>query len=170
MFEPRRDRVTLLRTWVRTNILTIVLIIFILLSTLLSAYSFAAIFQTRRIVREQMEAAKRRLSEADRVELAMDVAEIHFKQPLERWDFERLIGPDVRAVEACLQRAVKSAGLEPEQIDLVVRTGGSSRIPRYVQMLRDMFPRAELLEQDVYTSVASGLAIAATQGGIVDGD
>lgn len=110
---------------------------------------------------EMVEGAKRRLSSIDRVELAMDVAEIHFRQPLERWDFERLIGPDLRIVEACLQRAVKSAGLEPGQVDSVVRTGGSSRIPRFVQLLQTTFPRANIVEQDVFTSVASGLALAA---------
>lgn len=114
---------------------------------------------------EMVEASKRRLSETDHVDLTMDVAEISFSQPLERWDFERLIGPDVRVVETCLRRAIQSSGLQPDQVDSVVRTGGSSRIPRYVRMLRDMFPRARILEQDVFTSVASGLAIAAQQGG-----
>ena len=113
---------------------------------------------------EMVEAAKRRLSDADHVDLAMDLAEIRFSQRLERWDFERLIGPDVRAVEACLRRAIASAGLRPEDVDSVVRTGGSSRIPRYVQLLRTMFPGAQILEQDVFTSVASGLALAAHQG------
>ena len=113
---------------------------------------------------EMVEAAKRRLSEEDNVELAMDVAEIQFRQNLERWDFERLIGPDVRAVEACLQRAVRAAQVDPQEIDIVVRTGGSSRIPRFVNLLQKMFPNAEVVEQDVYTSVASGLAIAATAG------
>jgi hypothetical chaperone protein len=110
---------------------------------------------------EMVEGSKRRLSEEERVELSMDVSEIHFRQPLERWDFERLIGPDLRAVESCLKRAIASAGLEPAQIDNVVRTGGSSRIPRFVQLLRDTFPRAAIVEQDVFTSVASGLALAA---------
>ena len=113
---------------------------------------------------EMVEASKRRLSEAQRVDLVMDVPDIQFSQPLERWDFERLIGPDLRTVETCLVRAIADAGLEPGQIDSVVRTGGSSRIPRYVRMLRDLFPNARLLEQDVYTSVASGLAIAASEG------
>lgn len=109
---------------------------------------------------EMVEAAKRRLSDEPRVDLKMDAADIRFSQSLERWDFERLIGPDVRIVERCLRRAVEAAGVELEEIDVVVRTGGSSRIPRYVKMLEDLFPRAQLLEQDVYTSVASGLALA----------
>jgi hypothetical chaperone protein len=110
---------------------------------------------------EMVEGAKRRLSEVDQVELAMHVEHIDFSQSLPRWDFERLIGPDVRAVEGCLRRAVEAAGVEAGDITSVVRTGGSSRIPRFVDMLRQTFPRADILEQDVFTSVASGLALAA---------
>ncbi len=110
---------------------------------------------------EMVEASKRKLSVSERVELSMDVTGISFREQLERWDFERLIGPDVRMVEACLRQTLKEARVEPESITSVVRTGGSSRIPRFVSLLRAMFPRARLVEQDVYTSVASGLAIAA---------
>lgn len=112
---------------------------------------------------EMVESGKRRLSEADQVELKMEVAQIDFHQTLPRWDFERLIGPDVRAVEACLRRAIAAAGIEPAEVTSVVRTGGSSRIPRFVQMLQAAFPAAEIVEQDVFTSVASGLAIAAAR-------
>ncbi len=113
---------------------------------------------------EMVERQKRALSDVDKVELSMDVAEIKFEQSLERWDFERLIGPDVRAVKACIERVLVAAQIEPTQIGVVVRTGGSSRIPRFVRLLQEMFPQARLLEQDVYTSVASGLAIAADEG------
>ncbi len=113
---------------------------------------------------EMVERQKRALSDADSVELSMNVADIKFQQSLERWDFERLIGPDVRAVKACVERVLISANVKAEQIGVVVRTGGSSRIPRFVRLLTEMFPKARLLEQDVYTSVASGLAIAAENG------
>ena len=64
MFEPRRSRMTLTRAWARSNVLTIVLIIFILLSMLLNAFTFAAIYQLRRIVRTQLETAATQVGEA----------------------------------------------------------------------------------------------------------
>ena len=110
---------------------------------------------------EEVERAKIRLSNDRRTAIRMDVPGIQFEEPLERWDFHRLIGPDVRQVASCVDRAVEAAGITNDEIDVVLRTGGSSRIPRYVSMLAERFGEEKLREIDVYTSVASGLAIAA---------
>jgi hypothetical chaperone protein len=115
---------------------------------------------------EEVERAKVRLSDSRSTTIGMDVPGICFKDTLERWDFERLIGPDVREVAACVDRAVAATGLEHKDIDVVLRTGGSSRIPRYVRMLAEKFGADKLQEMDVFTGVASGLAIAASEGGL----
>jgi len=112
---------------------------------------------------EEVERAKVRLSDQRATTIAMDVPGIQFSDTIERWDFERLIGPDVRAVAACVDRAVAAAGLRHADISVVLRTGGSSRIPRYVRMLAEMFGEQKLQEMDVFTGVASGLAIAASE-------
>ncbi len=113
---------------------------------------------------EEVERAKVRLSQTKQTTIAMHVPGISFDEPTERWDFERLIGPDVRAVAACVDRAVVTSGLTHEQIDVVLRTGGSSRIPAFVKMLTERFGAEKLQEMDVFTGVASGLAIAAYNG------
>jgi hypothetical chaperone protein len=112
---------------------------------------------------EEVERAKVRLSDARGTTIGMDVPGIKFSDTLERWDFERLIGPDVRHVGACVDRALAAAGLETQDIDVVLRTGGSSRIPRFVRLLSDKFGAGKLQEMDVFTGVASGLAIAASE-------
>ncbi len=114
---------------------------------------------------EAVEAAKLRLSEAPETVLSMHMGEIAFDEHIPRWDFERLIGPDVRAVERCIDRVLTSAGLTPAAIDIVLRTGGSSRVPRFVRMLASKFGAAKLRELDVFTGVASGLAVAAWERG-----
>jgi hypothetical chaperone protein len=111
---------------------------------------------------EEVERAKVRLSDARATTIAMHVPGIDFEDTLERWDFERLIGPDVREVGACVDRAVAAAGLRHDDIAVVLRTGGSSRIPRYVKLLAEKFGAERLQEMDVFTGVASGLAIAAS--------
>ena len=110
---------------------------------------------------EEVERAKVRLSNERATTISMDVPGLRFSDTLERWDFERLIGPDVREVAACVDRAVAAAGLRHADISVVLRTGGSSRIPRYVRMLAEKFGEEKLQEMDVFTGVASGLAIAA---------
>jgi hypothetical chaperone protein len=112
---------------------------------------------------EEVERAKVRLSDSRATTLGMDVPGIRFSDTLERWDFERLIGPDVREVAACVDRALAATDLRHADIDVVLRTGGSSRIPRYVKMLAEKFGEEKLQEMDVFTGVASGLAIAAAE-------
>ncbi len=110
---------------------------------------------------EEVERAKVRLSDSRSTTISMDVPGIQFSDTIERWDFERLIGPDVRQVAACVDRALEAANLRHADIDVVLRTGGSSRIPRFVRMLSEKFGPEKLKEMDVFTGVASGLAIAA---------
>jgi hypothetical chaperone protein len=114
---------------------------------------------------EAVERAKVHLSEADATVLSMHMGEIDFDERIPRWDFERLIGPDVRAVEKCVDRALEASGLGPHAIDVVLRTGGSSRVPRFVKMLSEKFGPDKLQEMDVFTGVASGLGVAAWERG-----
>jgi hypothetical chaperone protein len=72
-----------------------------------------------------------------------------------------LIGPDARCVEQCIDRALSTAGLSADDIDVVLRTGGSSRIPMFERILRNKFGPLKIEDMDAFTSVASGLAVAA---------
>ncbi len=60
-----------------------------------------------------------------------------------------------RAVEKTLELAAISA----DEIELVIRTGGSSLIPAVKRLLEQRFP-GKVVEHDPFTSVAAGLAIA----------
>lgn len=110
---------------------------------------------------EEVERAKVRLSDRSETTIGMHMDEIDFDEVVPRWDFERLIGPDVRTVERCIDDALAAAGLTAADMNVVLRTGGSSRIPRFVKMLSDKFGPDKLQEMDVFTGVASGLAVAA---------
>ncbi len=59
----RRDEVTVGRVWARQNVVIAVLSIFVLLSTLASAYSFAVVYQTRRLLHQQLETAVTQINE-----------------------------------------------------------------------------------------------------------
>jgi hypothetical chaperone protein len=110
---------------------------------------------------EEVERAKVRLSDTHATTIAMHKPGIQFVEELTRWDFEGLIGPDIRAVMACIDRALAAAGLPPAAIDSVLRTGGSSRVASYTRALTETFGADRLREMDAFTSVAAGLAIAA---------
>ncbi len=110
---------------------------------------------------EQVEQVKVALSGAERARFRMEMGEILISDTIRRVEFERLIGPDARRVEACMDGALARAGLKANDIDIVLRTGGSSRIPMFGRMLAEKFGAARLREIDAFTSVAAGLAIAA---------
>lgn len=113
---------------------------------------------------EMVERGKRQLSEQTETLLSMHVSAINFDEVLARWDFERLIGPDVRAVATCLDRALEAAALKPQDIDVVLRTGGSSRVPRFVRLLEEKFGSDRLFDDGagIFTSVATGLGTVFT--------
>ena len=53
--------------------------------------------------------------------------------------------------------------LKSSDVDLVIRTGGSSLIPAVKRILEARFP-GKVIEHDPFTSVAAGLAIADYEG------
>ena len=52
---------------------------------------------------------------------------------------------------------LQRANIKAEQIQLVLRTGGSSLIPAVKRLLDESFPD-KVIEHDPFTSVAAGLA------------
>src|SRR6266545_5614103 len=113
----------------------------------------------------EVEQAKRRLSADTQTDIALDAGDIRFRHVLERSEFQRLIGPETRAIAACVDQTLREAGARPQDIDVAVRTGGSSRIPRFVRLLAERFGEARLHAIDTFTSVGAGLGVAAWEQG-----
>jgi hypothetical chaperone protein len=62
-------------------------------------------------------------------------------------------------IRGVVWRTLKAANIEPEQIDIVVRTGGSSLIPVFEEMLVEIFGREKIQQFETFTSIAAGLAL-----------
>ncbi len=91
----------------------------------------------------------------------------HLVMRLTRAKFEQL-AEDIlqRSVQPCKQ-ALSDAGLKPEDIDEVVLVGGSTRIPRVQQIVRDLFKKEPHKGVNPDEVVAVG---AAVQAGVLAGD
>ncbi len=80
-----------------------------------------------------------------------------------RPDFEKYIAPLVEESKICIEESLTTGGLNPNQIDYVILTGGSSKIPLFQQMITNIFGSSKIIKSDPFISVALGLALKADQ-------
>jgi hypothetical chaperone protein len=106
---------------------------------------------------EAIKAFKAELSLCERA--VLDIPEIDIQVEVERWEFEAMIAPLLFEFEQAISKILAKAGYQAADIDLVLRTGGSSLIPAVKDILDNQFA-AKVVEHDPFTSVARGLAIA----------
>jgi hypothetical chaperone protein len=97
----------------------------------------------------------------ERIRYAEDA--IAIDEPLPRRDFEGLIARRVQQAKRCIDEALATAGVAPDQVDAVVYTGGSSLIPSFQRLLAETFGADKLRVQDAFGSVVRGLALDASE-------
>jgi molecular chaperone DnaK len=91
----------------------------------------------------------------------------HMSMKLSRAKFEQLVEDILqKSVQPCKQ-ALSDAGVKPEDIDEVVLVGGSTRIPRVQQIVRELFKKEPHKGVNPDEVVAVG---AAVQAGVLAGD
>jgi hypothetical chaperone protein len=91
---------------------------------------------------------------------------INIWELLTRYQFEKDILDHQQRIEGVLYKTILASGLEPGQIDVVVKTGGSSSIPVFTNMLGKIFGKDKIKSSDVFNSVTAGLALRAYQGSL----
>lgn len=124
-------------------------------------------------LREAAEKAKMELSSALETEINLPFVTAdasgpkHLNLKLSRSKFEQLVEDILeKALEPC-KRALEDAELSSADIDEVVLVGGSTRIPRVQQMVKDFFEREPHRGVNPDEVVAIG---AAVQAGVLGGD
>jgi len=91
----------------------------------------------------------------------------HLTMKLTRARFEQLVEDLLQKSVGPCKQALTDAGVKPEQIDEVVLVGGSTRIPRVQQIVRDLFKKEPHKGVNPDEVVAIG---AAVQAGVLAGD
>lgn len=110
---------------------------------------------------DEVEQTKIALSEAFFALIRFQGDQIDLWQPITRGQFEALIADQARRIERCLLDTLTASGLRAEEIDAVIRTGGSAQIPLFVEMLGRHFGPHKVIQADTFGSVTAGLAIRA---------
>src|SRR5512134_2337643 len=91
----------------------------------------------------------------------------HLNINLTRAKFEQLVDDLIQRTIPPMQQALKDAGLDPKDIDEVILVGGSTRIPKIQQIVKDFFGKEPNRSVNPDEVVAIGAAI---QGGVLGGE
>jgi molecular chaperone DnaK len=91
----------------------------------------------------------------------------HLNLTLSRAKLEQLVDDLVQRTIPPMQKALKDAGLDPSEIDEVILVGGSTRMPRVQQVVKEFFGKEPHKGVNPDEVVAIGAAI---QGGVLAGD
>src|SRR5665213_66036 len=91
----------------------------------------------------------------------------HLNYSLTRAKFEQLVDDLVKRVIPPMQQALKDAGIQPNEIDEILLVGGSTRIPKVQQVVKDFFKKEPHKGVNPDEVVAIGAAI---QGAVLTGE
>ena len=91
----------------------------------------------------------------------------HLNLSITRAKFEQLVDDLIQRTIPPMQQALKDAGLDPKAVDEVILVGGSTRIPKIQQIVKDFFGKEPNRSVNPDEVVAIGAAI---QGGVLGGE
>jgi len=124
-------------------------------------------------LKEAAEAAKKELSSSKQTEINLPFITAdasgpkHLNLTLTRAKFEELVSDLVERTIAPCKQAIKDAGLKASEIDEVILVGGSSRIPKIQEKVKDIFGKESNKSVNPDEVVALGASI---QGGVLAGE
>ena len=124
-------------------------------------------------LREAAEKAKMELSQLMQTEVNLPFITAtaegpkHLNLTITRAKFEQLVEDLIQRCIPPVEKALKDAGLNPNQIDEVILVGGMTRVPRVQQLVKETFGKEGHKGVNPDEVVAVGAAI---QGGVLAGD
>ena len=91
----------------------------------------------------------------------------HLQKKLTRARFEQLVEPLLQRTVEPVKRALRDAGIDPSKIDEVVMVGGSTRVPRVQEIVKELFGKEPHRGVNPDEVVAIG---ASVQAGVLAGE
>jgi len=112
-----------------------------------------------------IEQTKKQLSDQLTASLDFESGDLCIHETISRPQFERMIEKEIASVEKGVHATLAKADLKPENIDVVLRTGGTSAVPVFAALLAKIFGAEKIAQMELLTSVVGGLAITAHEHG-----
>ncbi len=112
-------------------------------------------------LRRQAELAKRALSNQDRTTISV----VHDGKPIEwtisRDQFDQLSEPLLARLRAPMERALRDARVDPDQLTRIILAGGASQMPSFRRLIARLFRRLPVYQVNPEEVVARGAAVRA---------
>lgn len=105
-----------------------------------------------------MEELKFSLSAKEVVPFNYHSGPIELDKAIHRSEFERHAEKYIEKARRILHEALDNSRIEPEDIEAVFLTGGSSQVPAFRRMIETVFDSSLIHSGDYFTSVSQGLA------------
>jgi hypothetical chaperone protein len=107
-----------------------------------------------------IEETKIQLSAADAAPFSYNQMEIEIDEEITLPVYEQIIAKDVNRVGNYLDTFLLQNQIDPERIDSLFLTGGTSMVGSIQRLFKDRFPHVNLNSGDNFKSVATGLALS----------
>jgi molecular chaperone DnaK (HSP70) len=121
---------------------------------------------SQRKLREKCQQAKHKLSDVEEVKMIIEslYKDINCKFIVTRKEFEDLNQNLFETTRKCIKEALDGAELSYDDIEDIVLVGGSTKIPKIQQMVRDSFKNSQIIKTiNVDEAVATGACIEASK-------
>jgi molecular chaperone HscC len=125
----------------------------------IDAASFSPV--ERGLLRRRLELLKRDLSLRPQQRIDCLVGEHTIRWEIDQDRFLQLAEPLMQRMRAPLERALRDARLQPEQLNEIVLVGGASRMPLVSRLIARMFGRLPLRHINPDEAIAMGACVAA---------
>lgn len=113
------------------------------------------------VLRQRLETAKRALTGQASAPVQFTVRGDTHEWSIDEARFAQLADPLMQRMRAPLERAMRDARLQPEQLDEIVLVGGASRMPLVARLVTRMFGRLPLRHVNPDQAIALGACVAA---------
>jgi hypothetical chaperone protein len=110
---------------------------------------------------QEVERAKIKISSEATAFVELTQDNFRLKDLVTRPQFERLINTFVHQISADVDSVLEKSGLRADQVQAVLRTGGSAEIPAFIRMLGEKFGHDRLRPLNPFETIVGGLAIRA---------
>lgn len=114
------------------------------------------------MVFQAIERAKKELTTESEATIQYSDRTLTLNQAISRVEFEEMIEEDLASITKCVDTTIAKASIDAKDIDVVLLTGGSSFIPAVQRLFVKQFGDNRVVQLDAFTSVAHGLALAAS--------